>query len=47
MTKELELHTQIFINKGLYYGSNLNHSLINPNKISSNVIDVWDNPFGK
>ena len=39
--------TYIFvINEALYYGNKLDHSLINPNQIKANAIDVHDNPFG-
>ena len=31
----------------LYYGTQLEHSLINPNQIRYNGIDTWDNPFDK
>ena len=31
----------------LYYGTQLEHSLINPNQIRHNGIDTWDNPFDK
>ena len=36
----------LVINEALYYGNKLNHSLINPNQIRANAIDVHDNPFG-
>ena len=35
----------LIINEALYYGSKLDHSLINPNQIRANSIDVHDNPF--
>lgn len=35
----------LVIHEGLYYGSTLDHSLINPNQIRHNGIDLWDNPF--
>ena len=37
----------LVINEGLYYGSNLDHSLFNPNQIRANGIDFNDNPFDK
>ena len=36
----------LVINEALYYGNKLDHSLINPNQIRANAIDVHDNPFG-
>ena len=35
----------LIINEALYYGNKLDHSLINPNQIRANGIDVHDNPF--
>ena len=35
----------LIINEALYYGNKLDHSLINPNQIRANLIDVQDNPF--
>ena len=35
----------LFFNKGLYYGTSLDHSLINPNQIRANGIPYWDNPY--
>ena len=35
----------LVFNKGLYYGTSLDHSLINPNKIRANGIPYWDNPY--
>ena len=37
----------LIFHESLYYGSKLDHSLINPNQIRSYGIDVWDNPFDK
>ena len=38
--------TYIFIiNEALYYGSRLDHSLINPNQIRDYGIGFWDNPY--
>ena len=35
----------LVINEGLYYGNQLDHSLINPNQLRSNGIIYQDNPF--
>ena len=35
----------LVINEGLFYGSKLDHSLINPNQIRANGIGFWDNPY--
>ena len=35
----------LIVNEGLYYGTRLDHSLINPNQIRSYGIPVWDNPY--
>ena len=41
-------HTYILvINEALYYGTKLDHSLINPNQVRSYGINFWDNPFDK
>jgi hypothetical protein len=37
----------LIFNKSLYYGTKLNHSLINPNQIRSYGIGFWDNPFDR
>ena len=37
----------LIINEGLYYGTKLDHSLINPNQIRDFGIEVWDNPYDK
>ena len=37
----------LVINEALYYGTKLDHSLINPNQIRHYGIDFWDNPFDK
>ncbi len=37
----------LVINEALYYGTRLNHSLINPNQIRAYGIDFWDNPYDK
>ena len=34
----------LVINEALYYGSKMNHSLINPNQIRFNGLDFFDNP---
>ena len=33
------------INKALYYGKKIDHSLINPNQLRCYETMVWDNPF--
>ena len=39
-------HTYILIlNECLYYGTKLDHTLINPNKLRHFGCPVWDNPF--
>ena len=35
----------LIFNEALYYGTKLDHSLINPNQIRSFGIDLWDMPF--
>ena len=35
----------LVINEALYFGSQMDHSLINPNQIWAFGIDVFDNPF--
>lgn len=35
----------LVFNESLYYGTKLDHSLINPNQIRSYGIDMWDNPY--
>lgn len=37
----------LVINEALYYGTKLDHSLINPNQIRAFGIDLWDNPYDK
>ena len=37
----------LVVNEALYYGTKLDHSLINPNQIRSFGVDHWDNPFDK
>jgi hypothetical protein len=37
----------LLFNEALYYGTRLDHSLINPNQIRSYGVDVWDNPFDR
>jgi hypothetical protein len=34
-------------NEALYYGTKLDHSLINPNQVRSYGIRFWDNPFDR
>ena len=35
----------LIFNESLYYGSTLDHSLINPNQVRHYGNDMWDNPF--
>ena len=35
----------IIINEALYYGSKLDHLLINPNQVRHNCVGFWDNPY--
>ena len=35
----------LIFHESLYYGTKLDHSLINPNQVRSSGIDFWDNPF--
>lgn len=35
----------LVFNEGLYYGSKLDHSLINPNQVRSYGVPFWDNPY--
>lgn len=35
----------LIINEGLYYGTKLDHSLLNPNQLRSYGVRFWDNPF--
>ena len=37
----------LVFNESLYYGSKLDHSLINPNQVRHYGIDFWDNPYDK
>jgi PAS domain-containing protein len=37
----------LVINEGLYYGTKLDHSLLNPNQCRAYGIDFWDNPYDK
>ena len=37
----------IVINEALYYGTKLDHSLINPNQIRAYGVPFWDNPYDK
>ena len=34
-------------NEALYFGNTMGHSLLNPNQMRANGIDVWDNPYDK
>ena len=35
----------LIFHEALFYGKNLDHSLINPNKVRANRISYWDNPY--
>lgn len=35
----------LVVNEALYYGTQLDHSLLNPNQLRSYGVDFWDNPF--
>ena len=35
------------INEALYYGTKIDHSLINPNQIRAYGVPFWDNPYDK
>ena len=37
----------LVFNESLYYGTKLDHSLINPNQVRHYGIEFWDNPFDK
>jgi hypothetical protein len=37
----------LVINEALYYGSKLDHSLINQNQVWEYGIPFWDNPYDK
>ena len=37
----------LVFNESLYYGTKLDHSLINPNQVRHYGIEFWDNPFNK
>ena len=37
----------LVFNESLYYGTKLDHSLINPNQIRYNGLDYWDNPYDR
>ena len=37
----------LVINEGLFYGSKLDHTLINPNQIRHYQIDYWDNLYDR
>ena len=37
----------LVINEGLYYGNQMDHSLINPNQIRDYGIPLWDNAYDK
>ena len=35
----------LIFHESLFFGSSLDHSLLNPNQIRHNCIDFWDNPY--
>ena len=35
----------LILNESLYYGTKLDHSLINPNQLRHAGVDFWDNPY--
>lgn len=35
----------LIIHEGLFYGSDLDHSLLNPNQIRAHGVKFWDNPY--
>ena len=35
----------LVFHESLYYGSNLDHTLVNPNQLQMNGVNFWDNPF--
>ena len=37
----------IVINEALYYGTKLDHSLLNPNQVRHFGVPFWDNPYDK
>ena len=37
----------LVFNESLYYGTRLDHSLINPNQMRHYGVECWDNPFDK
>ena len=37
----------LVLNESLYYGTKLDHTLLNPNQIRHNGVDFWDNPYDK
>ena len=37
--------TILVVNEALYYGTKLDHSLINPNQFCHYGVPFWDNPF--
>lgn len=37
----------IIFNEALYYGTDLDHTLINPNQVRHYSIPFWDNPYDK
>ena len=37
----------LLFHESLYYGTKLDHSLINPNQVRANEIPFWDNPYDR
>ena len=37
----------LIFNESLFYGTKLDHSLLNPNQVRHNDIDFWDNPYDR
>ena len=37
----------LIINKALFYGSEIDHSLLNPNQLRFNNLHSWNNPYDK
>ena len=39
------MHTALVFHETLFYGSSLDHSLINPNNLRHYGVQFWDNPY--
>ena len=37
----------LVVNEALYYGTKLDHYLLNPNQIRHYGLNFWDNPYNK